>query len=240
LAQGRNHEGWQAMAGESPGGEYGDIVLFLATAGVLVPILHRVRINPILGFIGAGVVLGPFGLAVFQKEVPWLGYFTIKDPQRMAHLGEFGVVFLLFMIGLELTWERLYSMRRLIFGLGVLQVAVCAAVIGMVAVLLGQSPQAAIVLGMALALSSTAIVMPLLVEHKRQFSSPGRAIFSVLLLQDLAVAPMLVTLAFLAGHQVKGFSPQLLFAFAPAVVALFGLVVFGRLAGGSAGKYVKG
>jgi CPA2 family monovalent cation:H+ antiporter-2 len=217
------------MAGEGPGGEYGDIVLFLATAGVLVPILHRFRINPILGFIGAGVVLGPFGLAAFNKEIPWLAYVAIRNQQQMAQLAQFGVVFLLFTIGLELSWERLFSMRRLIFGLGVLQVAVCAAVIGAIALSLGQPAQAAAVLGMALALSSTAIVMPLLVEGKRQFSAPGRAIFSVLLLQDLAVAPMLVTLGFLASRQDKGFLPQLLFTFAPAAVALFGLVVFGRL-----------
>ena len=217
------------MAGEAPGGEYGDIVLFLATAGVLVPILHRFRISPILAFIAAGVVLGPFGLAVLQEQLPWLGYLTIRNRQEMARLAQFGVVFLLFMIGLELSWERLYSMRRLIFGLGILQVVMCAAAIGAVALLLGQPPEAAAVLGMALALSSTAIIMPLLVERRRQFSVPGRAIFSVLLLQDLAVAPMLVTLSFLAGHQDKGFSPQLLLAFAPAALALFGLVVFGRL-----------
>ncbi|MFO1079537.1 MAG: cation:proton antiporter [Reyranellaceae bacterium] len=217
------------MTGEPGAAEYGDVVLFLATAGVAVPLARRWHLNPILGFLGAGVLLGPFGLGALGVHLPWLGYVTIRKPEQMAQLAEFGVVFLLFMIGLELSWERLRSMRRLIFGLGTLQVVVCAGAIAAAAVLLGQPLPAAIVLGMALALSSTAIIMPLLAEHRRQNTEPGRAIFAILLLQDLAVAPMLVTLAFLAHHDGESFSPRLLLAFAPAVLALLGLVVFGRL-----------
>ena len=95
--------------------------------------------------------------------------------------------------------------------------------------LLGQDPVAAALLGSALALSSTAIVMPLLAEQNRQFSRPGRATFSVLLLQDLAVAPILVTIAVLGGHRGESFSPKLLLAFAPAALGLLALVVLGRL-----------
>ncbi|MBV8412015.1 MAG: cation:proton antiporter, partial [Alphaproteobacteria bacterium] len=210
-------------------GEYRDVVLFLATAGVAVPLFRQWRVNPILGFLGAGVVLGPYGLGALKQRVPWLGYLTIQHPDEIAQLAELGVVFLLFMIGLELSWERLRSMGRLIFGLGFLQVAVCAGAIGAVAVALGQPLQAAAVLGMALALSSTAIIMPLLAEQRRQNTESGRAIFSVLLLQDLAVAPMLVTLTFMARPESETFSPGQLLAFAPAVVALVGLVFFGRL-----------
>ena len=217
------------MAGEAAGGDYKDVVLFLATAGVVVPILRRWKISPVLGFLAAGVLLGPFGLGSLHHSLPWLSYLTIKSPLQVAHLSEFGVVFLLFMIGLELSWDRLWTMRRLVFGLGGLQVIACATAIATVAVLLGQSVVSAAVVGMALALSSTAIVMPLLAEQRRQYSAAGRATFSVLLLQDLAVAPILVTIAFLGSHQGDDFSPRLLLAFAPAAFGLLGLVALGRI-----------
>jgi len=218
------------MTDEGAAADYTDIVLFLVTAGVVVPIFHRWKLSPILGFLGAGAILGPFGLGALQAELPWLRYFTIKSSSQMAQLAEFGVVFLLFAIGLELSWERLWTMRRLVFGLGGLQLVVCTTAIASLAMLLGQGPVAGALLGAALALSSTAIVMPLLAEQKRQFSRPGRAAFSVLLLQDLAVAPMLVTVTILAGHRGETFSPKLLLAFAPAALGLLGLVVLGRLA----------
>ena len=216
------------MPGESAG-DYTDIVLFLATAGIVVPIFRRFRLSPILAFLGAGVVLGPFGLGTLQVDLPWLRYVTIKNSASMGQLAEFGVVFLLFSIGLELSWERLWTMRRLVFGLGGAQVVVCTGVIAGGAMLLGQDPVAAILLGSALALSSTAIVLPLLAELNRQFSRPGRATFSVLLMQDLAVAPLLVTIAVLGGNRGESFSPKLLLAFAPAALGLLALVVLGRL-----------
>jgi CPA2 family monovalent cation:H+ antiporter-2 len=217
------------MPGESAG-DYTDIVLFLATAGIVVPIFRRFRLSPILAFLGAGVALGPFGLGALQGDLPWLRYVTIKNSASMGQLAEFGVVFLLFAIGLELSWERLWTMRRLVFGLGGAQVVVCTGAIAGVAMLLGQDPVAAILLGSALALSSTAIVLPLLAEQNRQFSRPGRATFSVLLMQDLAVAPLLVTIAVLGGNRGEAFSPKLLLAFAPAALGLLALVVLGRLA----------
>jgi CPA2 family monovalent cation:H+ antiporter-2 len=217
------------MAGEPVGGDYKDVVLFLATAGVVVPILRRWKISPVLGFLTAGVLLGPFGLGSLQHSLPWLSYLTIESPRQVAHLAQFGVVFLLFMIGMELSWERLWTMRRLVFGLGGLQLIACATAIACMAAYLGQDAVGAAVTGMALALSSTAIVMPLLAEQKRQYSMAGRATFSVLLLQDLAVAPILVTIAFLGGHRGDDFSPRLLLAFAPAALGLLGLVAFGRL-----------
>jgi CPA2 family monovalent cation:H+ antiporter-2 len=118
------------MAGEVQPGEYKDVVLFLATAGVVVPLFRRWKISPILGFLGAGVLLGPYGLGALADTIPWLAVVTIGNPDDMAQLAELGVVFLLFMIGLELSWERLRLMRRLVFGMGGLQVALCTAVIG--------------------------------------------------------------------------------------------------------------
>jgi CPA2 family monovalent cation:H+ antiporter-2 len=217
------------MVGDAAGGDYKDVVLFLATAGVVVPILRRWKISPVLGFLAAGVLLGPFGLGALHQSLPWLSYLTIESPSQVAHLAELGVVFLLFMIGLELSWDRLWTMRRLVFGLGGLQVFACATAIAVIATILGLGAVTATVLGMALALSSTAIVMPLLAEQKRQHSMAGRATFSVLLLQDLAVAPILVTIAFLGSHQDNDFSFKPLLAFAPAALSLLGLVALGRL-----------
>ena len=217
------------MGAEFPGGEYGDVVLFLATAGVVVPVLRRWHISPILGFLSAGVVLGPYGLGALRSSVPWLRYLTIGNPLEMAQLAEFGVVFLLFTIGLGLSWERLWTMRRLVFGLGGLQVMICAAVLSGGAAVLGLDAVSAFVTGVALALSSTAMVMPLLGQNKRQHSRAGRAIFSVLLLQDLAVAPILVTLSVLSARRGESFSPTMLLAFAPAIGGLGALLVLGRV-----------
>jgi CPA2 family monovalent cation:H+ antiporter-2 len=211
-------------------GDYKDVVLFLATAGVVVPLFRRWKLSPILGFLGAGVLLGPFGLGSLTGQAPWLSALTIDNPDEVAQLAEFGVVFLLFMIGLELSWERLRAMRRFVFGLGAAQVALSLAATAGAALMLGQPLGAAAAIGAALALSSTAIVMPILAEQKRQHSLAGRATFSVLLFQDLAVAPILVTLTLL-GRRGGAFvlSPDLLLAFAPAVLGIVGLLVVGRL-----------
>jgi CPA2 family monovalent cation:H+ antiporter-2 len=217
------------MVADMSGSNYADAVLFLATAGVVVPILRRLGISPILGFLAAGVVLGPYGLGALRSTVPWLRYITIGNPLEMAQLAEFGVVFLMFAIGLGLSWERLWTMRRLVFGLGGLQVVTSAAVIAAGAAAFGLDLLPAVLTGVTLSLSSTAMVMPLLAERKRQHSRAGRAIFSILLMQDLAVAPILVTLAVLASHHGESFSPTMLVAFAPAVGGLLALIAFGRI-----------
>jgi monovalent cation:H+ antiporter-2, CPA2 family len=208
---------------------YKEAILFLATAGIVVPLFHRLRLSPVLGFIGAGALLGPFGLGRFEGDVPWLRWITIGNSDEISHLAEFGVVFLLFMIGIELSYERLRTLRRLVFGLGSLQVAVTAAVLGLVAAALGQGAATAVILGLALALSSTAIVVPVLAERKRLGTPAGRATFAVLLFQDLAVAPILFTLAALAGRES---SVGLAFgaAFLQAAAALVLIVGVGRLA----------
>ena len=210
-------------------GAYKDVVLFLATAGVVVPLFRRWRLSPILGFLGAGVLLGPYGLGSLSGRAPWLSVLTIDNPDEVGQLAEFGVVFLLFMIGLELSWERLRSLRRLVFGLGAGQVVLSVAAIAGVALMLKQSLGAAIAIGAALALSSTAIVMPILTEQKRQHSLAGRTTFSVLLFQDLAVAPTLVALTLLGRRGAPALSADLLLAFAPAVAGIIGLLAVGRL-----------
>jgi len=209
--------------------DYKDLVLFLATAGIVAPLFKRLKMNPILGFLIAGVILGPFGLGALIHTFPWLDYVTVDSPDEIAQLAEFGVVFLLFMIGLELSWERLRLMRKLVFGLGALQMIGCSLVLGAIAMALGQPPVAALAIGAALTLSSTAIAVPVLVERKRLHAEGGRATFSVLLFQDLAVAPILITLAIL-GRGDGVFKLSDLLALGPAVIGLGIIVLFGRLA----------
>jgi CPA2 family monovalent cation:H+ antiporter-2 len=217
------------MAGEVAASDYKDLVVFLATAGVVVPLFQRLKISPVLGFLAAGVALGPDGFGRLADEIWWLRFLTIDDPHQIRGLGEIGVAFLLFTIGLELSWERLRAMRKLVFGFGLLQVVLCSAALAGVAMLLGQPPLAAVVVGMALALSSTAVVMPVLAERNRVQSGMGRAVFSVLLAQDLAVAPILVTVAVLAAAAAGGSWAPGLFALLPAAAGLALLVFVGRM-----------
>ena len=213
--------------GVSPG-DYKDLVLFLATAGIVVPLFKRLKISPILGFLGAGVVLGPYGLGALADRLPWVAAFTVAKPAEVAQLAEFGVVFLLFTIGLELSWERLRAMRRLVFGLGGAQVLVGAALLaGGGIAFLHLRVLVAVILGLSLALSSTAVAMPALAEKKRLQSPAGRAVFSVLLFQDLAVAPLLVALSVI-GSGSHGVSTGVLFALAPRVIGIVILALAGR------------
>lgn len=217
------------------GGEYKDLVVFLAAAGVMVPLFNRLRISPILGFLAAGVLLGPDGLARLSESAPWLAWLTISDAGQIRSLSELGVAFLLFMIGLELSWERLRSMRRLVFGLGLTQVAASAVALAALFVLMGQPLVSATVLGMGLALSSTAVVMPVLAERGRVRTASGRATFAVLLAQDLAVAPILITVTVLAalaqggGDIDAGTLRTALLTLVPAAIGLALLVGLGRL-----------
>jgi CPA2 family monovalent cation:H+ antiporter-2 len=170
-----------------------EILLFLALAGILIPLLQRLRINQVLGFLAVGALLGPFGLGRMAQDFAPLGLFTFPNNDNVAMLAELGVLFLMFMIGLELSAARLWAMRRWVFGTGSAQVVLCAALIGGAAhLLLGQRLDAALVLGLVLSLSSTAVVMQLLAESQRTASPLGQATFAVLMLQDLAVVPILI------------------------------------------------
>lgn len=224
---------------QAHGGEYRDLVVFLAAAGVVVPLFNRLKISPVLGFLAAGVLLGPDGLGRFAQQGGWLSWLTIGDQAQIRQLSELGVAFLLFMIGLELSWERLKAMRRLVFGLGMLQIAICAGAIAVVFMILGQPLAGAAVLGMGLALSSTAVVMPVLAAQGRLKGETGRATFAVLLAQDVAVAPILITVTVLAtlaqgnGRGGAAIEPaelgRALFTLAPAAGGLFLMVLLGRL-----------
>jgi CPA2 family monovalent cation:H+ antiporter-2 len=205
-----------------------EVLLFLATAGVVVPLFRRLKVSPVIGFLGAGVLLGPHGLGGFSNH-PWLDFFQLENTQRIAKIAEFGVVFLLFMIGLELSYERLTRLRRLVFGLGAAQVLLSTLVLGELAALIFGLPQgAALVVGGALALSSTAIVIPVLAERRRLSTTAGRAAFAVLLFQDLMVAPLLFAVS-MAGDRGGGTGADMLYAILPAMAALAVLVLGGRL-----------
>ncbi|MCJ2006978.1 cation:proton antiporter [Methylobacterium sp. HMF5984] len=211
-------------------GSYKEAILFLVTAGVVVPLFHRLRISPVLGFIGAGALLGPFGLGRFADQFHWVSLFTIGNRTEIAHLAEFGVIFLMFMIGVELSWERLRTLRRLVFGLGSIQVICSALVIGSILFGLKVPLAGAVIVGIALALSSTAVVLPVLAEQRRLNTPAGRASFAVLLFQDLAVAPVLFAIAVSGRSDGADMGGALALALAQAAIALVLIVVAGRLA----------
>jgi len=209
---------------------YREALLFLVTAGVMAPLFVRLRVSPVLGYVLAGAALGPYGLGRLAAKAPWLKGVLLSDVETIGQLAEFGVVTLMFTIGLELSFERLKSLRRLVFGLGPAQLAVSTALIAGAAMLAGQPPVAAIVFGAALSLSSTAMVVPALAEAKLQRSPVGRYAFAVLLFQDLAVAPLLFMVSMLSGGGVDGFAWKLMLIVAPAALAVGAVILIGRLA----------
>ncbi|MGO8799620.1 MAG: cation:proton antiporter [Roseiarcus sp.] len=208
---------------------YKEALLFLITAGIVAPLFFRLRISPVLGFLLAGVALGPSGLGRLVGRAPWLDALALTNVAAIDRVAAFGVVFLLFMMGLELSFERLTLMRRFVFGFGAAQVALSSLLLGAVAFGLGQPPAPAIVLGAALSLSSTALIIPVLAERKRLTLAAGRVSFAVLLFQDLAVAPLLFMVTMLVGGKQSGLAIGLALTLAPAALALIGLIVLGRL-----------
>jgi monovalent cation:H+ antiporter-2, CPA2 family len=208
---------------------YSDALVVLGTAGILVPIVSRLGFSPTLGYLVAGAVLGPLGLGSFIRAFPPLYWFTVGDAANVAGIAELGVVFLLFLIGLELSFSRLLTMRRLVFGLGGLQVLLTAALIAGVATEAGETLAVALILGASLALSSTAIVLELLSKQERVTANVGRVSFSILLLQDLAVVPILTFISILSGGPGKSALASLAGALASAAIALSVIVVFGRV-----------
>lgn len=185
-------------------------------AVVVVPAFQRLRTSPVLGYLVAGVIIGPHGLAI------------IRESESAHTLAEFGVVFLLFMIGLELSLARLRLLGRFVFGLGALQVVVTGCAIGGVALALGVPKEAAIVIGGGLALSSTAFVLQLLIERDEKATSYGKVSFAILLFQDLAIVPLLMMVALL-GEAEGSFIYSMGFAILKAILALVLVVGIGRL-----------
>ena len=207
---------------------FSDALVVLGTAGIVVPMAYRWGISPVLCYLGAGAILGPLGLGSFIGEVPLLYWFTVVDAKNVAGIADLGVVFLLFLIGLELSYERLMAMRRLVFGLGSLQVVVTSAVLAGLIALSGQKAPVAIILGSCLALSSTAIVLEVLSNQSRISTTAGRSTFAVLLAQDLAVIPILMFISILGVDKGSSVFATVGTALFHAVAAVTLIVLIGR------------
>ncbi|NKB22736.1 MAG: potassium transporter TrkA [Alphaproteobacteria bacterium] len=206
-----------------------ELIVFLIAAGIVVPVVHRLKVSPILGFLFVGLLIGPYGLARFTDVFPWLSYAVIADAKNVQSLAELGIVFLLFMIGLELSMARLWSMRRLVFGLGGAQVIVTSIVIAAIAMLFENSLPVSVVLGAAFALSSTAIVMEVLADNRRLGTRVGRTGFSILLCQDLAVLPVLFLVTAFTVKNDGSVAEGLAIAIGQAVAAVAIIMVVGRV-----------
>jgi len=171
-----------------------DTLVVLGATGLVIPIFARFRISPMIGFILVGLLVGPSGLGAMAKDYPWLRHLAISDTEAIAPFAEFGIILLLFSIGLELSFKRLWSMRSLVFGVGALELFGAGGVIALALVMLGTPGAGAIGLGLALALSSTALVLPMVGTQ----SPVGRAAFSMLLFEDLALVPIVFLLGAMA------------------------------------------
>ncbi|MDP4590667.1 MAG: cation:proton antiporter, partial [Burkholderiaceae bacterium] len=139
-----------------------EIVLFLVFAGVLIPLLGKWRVNQVLGFLAAGVLVGPFGAGSLTQQWPWMAWFTFPRQESVASLAELGVIFLMFTIGLELSFKRLITLRHWVFGVGLLQMSLTTIVLALFCALVGLTWPNAIMVGLILSFSSTAVVMQLL------------------------------------------------------------------------------
>lgn len=206
-----------------------DALIVLGTAAVVAPVVHRLKISPVLGFLVVGAALGPHGLgrlADYSRAIDWL---TVTGERQIAFIADLGIVFLLFFIGLELSMRRMITMRRLVFGLGGLQVVLSAIVISLAALWLGQPAAAALIIGTCLALSSTAIVMELLSGQRRMMSTTGRTSFAILLAQDLAVVPLLFLISALGGHSEGSVVQGVIIAMVEAGVAVAVIALVGRV-----------
>jgi CPA2 family monovalent cation:H+ antiporter-2 len=177
-----------------------DALVILGAAGIVIPAFARIRISPVIGFILIGILIGPFGLGQFSDRAPWLHYVTISNTHAIEPFAEFGIIMLLFSIGLELSFKRLWGMRRLVFGVGAGQLLASAILIGVGVHFGGHGWTTAFALGIALALSSTAVVLPLVGT-----SSPvGRSAFAMLLFEDLALVPIVFALGALDPRTHEG------------------------------------
>ena len=213
------------------------VLTFCAAAVIAVPLFRRLGQSAVLGYLAAGVVIGPSGLSL------------VADPETVRRVAELGVVLLLFIVGLELKVSRLLSMRRDIFGLGLAQMAITALLFGGVARAAGLASSAAVVIGVALALSATAIALQMLEERGDLQSSYGQRSFAVLLFQDLSIAPLLAALPLLAtagavaadttsGSALTGVATAIAAVAAVVVVGRYGLNPFFRLLASSGAREI--
>ncbi|MGN6424012.1 MAG: cation:proton antiporter domain-containing protein [Asticcacaulis sp.] len=205
------------------------IIVFLLASALIVPLAQRFKVSGVLGFLLVGVLMGPDALGRLSHYLPGLDAFSMIRTHAVHRLAELGVVFLLFSIGLELTFERLKAMRRLVLGLGASQIVLSSVALAAVFFVMGRSLVGSTLLGMALALSSTAVIIPVLADRKALNSASGRSVFAVLLAQDVAVAPIMVTVMILTtAPGGQGVGAQGLLALIPALIGMGVLILAGR------------
>lgn len=200
-----------------------DALVILGAAGIVIPVFNRYRITPVIGFILVGLLVGPFGLGRHVFDHPWLSYLTITDPDGLDGFAEFGIILLLFSIGLELSFGRLWDMRRMVFGLGSLELIVTGCALTFILTAIGQTFSGALALGLALALSSTALVLKIADTS----TAVGRAALAMLLFEDIALVPIIFLLGALAPHAQGGLD-DILRTLMWGTVAVGALLVFGR------------
>ncbi|QYO75474.1 monovalent cation:proton antiporter-2 (CPA2) family protein [Devosia salina] len=192
------------------------VVALLAAGAIAVPIFRRIGLGSVLGYLAAGLLLGPSGTGL------------ISDPASVLAAAELGVVLFLFIIGLEMEPSRLWALRKQIFGLGIIQVATCGALLTGIGVLLGFAPVVAFVFGMGFVLTSTAIVMQILGERGEMSTEGGQKMVSILLLEDLAIVPLLAVVSLLAPSTDDVSMLTRLVSLGIAVGAILLLIFLGR------------
>ncbi len=203
-----------------------DALVILGAAGIVIPVFARFRITPVIGFILVGLLVGPYGLGRMVDANEWLFYVTITDPEGLAPFAEFGIVLLLFTIGLELSFNRLWTMRKLVFGLGALELAISAGLLAVLLALMGQYWTGALALGLALALSSTALVLPITGTQ----TPVGRAALSMLLFEDIMIVPIIFVLGALAPYAGSDGMEGLFATIWQGLVVVVAMMVIGRFA----------
>jgi monovalent cation:H+ antiporter-2, CPA2 family len=199
-------------------------LIILGAAGIVIPAFARLRITPIIGFLLVGILVGPMGLGALAGQYPWLAWVTISDTEGIARIGEFGIILLLFGIGLELSLRRLWKMRRQVFGLGAAELLGCGLVVGLGLMAAGYSSAQAVGLGLALALSSTALVLPLAGSK----SAVGHGALSMLLFEDLAIVPIIFLLGALAPQAAGGSLDNLVTVLWQGLLVIIAMLLIGR------------
>lgn len=205
-----------------------DVLVFLFAAGVIVPAFRALRLPAVAGFLIAGIALGPHGLGTFEHLWAPLQFITVSEPEAAAPFAELGVLFLLFLLGLELSFRNLWQMKRIVFGAGAMQAILSAVLIGFILWSFGVPTPAAAIVGLALALSSTAIVMQVLTSEHRAAGPAGRTALGVLLFQDILVAPILIFVSFLSPANDADIASSIVRALVEGLIAVVLIVGIGR------------
>ncbi|MGE7369344.1 monovalent cation:proton antiporter-2 (CPA2) family protein [Neorhizobium sp. NPDC001467] len=204
------------MSAETNAGELVQVVALLGAGVIAAPLFKRIGLGSVLGYLAAGLAVGPFGLKL------------VSDPQAILHIAELGVVMFLFIIGLEMQPSRLWNMRKDIFGLGALQVLACIAALMTIGLAFGQSAPVAFVAGTGFVLTSTAIVMQMLQERNHLHTPKGQHIVAILLFEDLAIVPLLAIVTLVAPHGETATFLDQLQSLGIGLAAIAALVLAGR------------